>query len=361
MEKKANKYPESLIKQYINSCEILDYDIDELEDDFDFITQVINYSNDKNFFFLCSERLKLNNDFINYLMNKFLFDDEFIWLIVQNFINNQSDPLKSLEVLISAKNLLNITFSSRFEECNSALYKLYCNQIEMIEEESKNDTSCFHRVMNRFGSSQLVTDYFAENMISELTDDFGDLEEAAHSLFFDYESLALNGTERFIIEYLSESDYALSNYALLHSYVLKKSLRSIDKIRENWDEYEEAKQVKKYKDLFDRIDNFIDSYDDQPILFNSYAFVKKLSVDLEDKSMLERYRNYIGEDYYAVLERYDHFDDFESNSSFGNEIKLIFDGIYSKVRKIAAEVINPMHSISEEPTKLLAKKASNVN
>ena len=41
------KYPKSLIMDYISGTEISEYNIDDLENDVDFMTDVINYSSDK--------------------------------------------------------------------------------------------------------------------------------------------------------------------------------------------------------------------------------------------------------------------------------------------------------------------------
>ena len=43
------KYSRGLINKYINGEEIIDYNIEELEDDKDFMMQVISISNDCNF------------------------------------------------------------------------------------------------------------------------------------------------------------------------------------------------------------------------------------------------------------------------------------------------------------------------
>ena len=72
MEKINNK----LVIDYINGEDI--ENIEALENDFDFMKAVIDKSNDKNFYNLCSNDLKINHDFVLYLIYKFSDNKSFI-------------------------------------------------------------------------------------------------------------------------------------------------------------------------------------------------------------------------------------------------------------------------------------------
>ena len=63
-----NKYNSKVVFDYINGNEIIDYNIDELEDDYEFMMMVINYTNDKNMYNLCSDEVKTNYEFYNKML-----------------------------------------------------------------------------------------------------------------------------------------------------------------------------------------------------------------------------------------------------------------------------------------------------
>ena len=48
----------SLIEKYINGDDLGEYSIEQLENDKDFMTSVINYTNDVKMYSLCSDELK---------------------------------------------------------------------------------------------------------------------------------------------------------------------------------------------------------------------------------------------------------------------------------------------------------------
>ena len=53
----------SLVRKYINGEELGNYSREQLENDKDFIMEVINNTNNPNIYFSCSERLKKDYNF----------------------------------------------------------------------------------------------------------------------------------------------------------------------------------------------------------------------------------------------------------------------------------------------------------
>ena len=58
----------SLIEKYINGDDLGEYSIEQLENDKDFMTSVINYTNDVKMYSLCSDELKKDYEFVKYLV-----------------------------------------------------------------------------------------------------------------------------------------------------------------------------------------------------------------------------------------------------------------------------------------------------
>ena len=73
-----NKYDNKIVNDYINGNDIDDFNIDDLENDSMFMKKVIVASNDKNFYRLCSDRVKKDYNFIKFVIYKFKEDIEFI-------------------------------------------------------------------------------------------------------------------------------------------------------------------------------------------------------------------------------------------------------------------------------------------
>ena len=99
------KYNRDLISKYINGEEIIDYNIEELEDDKDFMMQVISISNDYNFYNLCSEKVKLDYDFIKYLILKFKNNINFICDVANEYIEKTEDDFARTELALIMRDL----------------------------------------------------------------------------------------------------------------------------------------------------------------------------------------------------------------------------------------------------------------
>ena len=91
------KYSRELINRYINSEDITIYDIDELENDKDFMMQVISVSGDNNFYNLCSDNVKCDYDYsVLYEPTKSLQED---FSKIIDDINLKENDLKDEKIL----------------------------------------------------------------------------------------------------------------------------------------------------------------------------------------------------------------------------------------------------------------------
>ena len=99
------KYSKEIVMDYINGEDILDYDISLLEDDIDFMMQVIEETNDKNMYYMCDDNLKKNLKFITYLINKFHDDIKFIVMISNDYMIDASE-IEQIELKVILCDLL---------------------------------------------------------------------------------------------------------------------------------------------------------------------------------------------------------------------------------------------------------------
>ena len=337
MEKSNVKYPIKIIDKYVRSKELLSYDIEKLEDDFDFMTQVISFSDDINFYYLCSERLKLNSEFIYFLLYKFPSNDEFIWNAIGYYIDKkkENDLLEVFETLLHVESIFSVSKSSKLHDCRKLIYEMYSNQMNKFE---KDQNYCgFLSIIKELGKSEIVTDFFAKNFIIDYIGDGEDLEERIHNQFDSSTDFRESSDSRFALEYLSEYDFSLSNYAFSHPQVLLPFSNKVNLICSNWRNHENEKKKAKYNTLFDRIDGFVrTTANNGIILFNSYMFIKRLSTDLNDEDLLKEYENLVGSDAFDVLKKYDMSDGFKKSE----EILNSFDSAYSHIGEIACEIFD---------------------
>ena len=89
------KYSRELINRYINSEDITIYDIDELENDKDFMMQVISVSGDNNFYNLCSDNVKCDYEFVKYLIIKFKHKIDFVCEVADYFLSHVGKELET--------------------------------------------------------------------------------------------------------------------------------------------------------------------------------------------------------------------------------------------------------------------------
>ena len=78
----------SLIEKYINGDDLGEYSIEQLENDKDFMTSVINYTNDVKMYSLCSDELKKDYEFVKYLVLKFKNNPDYITKIADYYFGN---------------------------------------------------------------------------------------------------------------------------------------------------------------------------------------------------------------------------------------------------------------------------------
>jgi len=95
-----------LIYDYVNGNYI--EDISKLRNDYMFMMDVINYTNDRHIYYLCSDEVKCNYEFVKFLINKFKNKKQFICYVVDKYLNNTpEDDINRFELLIIFCDILN--------------------------------------------------------------------------------------------------------------------------------------------------------------------------------------------------------------------------------------------------------------
>lgn len=244
-----SKYSEELIVDYIYGNDIEDYDIDDLENDYKFMMEVIKYSKDKNMYDLCSDEVKQKYEFVKFMIEMFKEDDKFIISIANNYLDNidESDiTYKEIVVLISNlidanKNADAIEFKiksqliSEAEFVEIAAFLEQCNDEELKEKIGLG----FVYIMEKYGNSKILMDFFANEFMENIFyyNEEYTLEQYIHLNVRDKNKIIEPGINNFIINHVGTFDTALAGHISSNINLIKHLYKNIEQIANKWDYY----------------------------------------------------------------------------------------------------------------------------
>lgn len=275
MQKRDNK---QLILDYISGNDIDDYNIEELENNYDFMKAVIQYTNDKNIYELCSEELKQNYNFVKFLTINFKNDLDFITKVADYYLKfNKTVPSKMTETDINHDELIILMneLTKKKDDMEFITYRLKANSIYnmfkfeidlFLEEEKKNNPQTIEEtglgfifVIEVYGSSDIILKYFAEKYLINLlkdNDNFN-LETMLHNKFHSFEEIERVGINKVIIDYINLYDSFLASYVSNHLELLDSLKYKLSFIKRNWTIYEKNNIQDKIELLFEKVSNYL--------------------------------------------------------------------------------------------------------
>ena len=226
-----------LIRAYVSGEEVLGYDIEELEDDYQFMVKVIEYTNDKNMFELCSEDAKNTYEVIDFILNRFSNDIDFVIKVVSNYLDNERDKTRYLEVLIRLCSLCNSdnVYLLEYRERLENEYKAFNKNIGNIKDSSTIVNSYliengFYFVLDMYKDNKIIVNYFASRFIEDYFNGIN-LEKEVYKFFKTYQELEKFGINKYLISLLNKYDTNLADYVILNIDLLENIK---NKIRDNW-------------------------------------------------------------------------------------------------------------------------------
>ena len=128
------KYSKKMIDNYILGNEIDGYNITELENDKDFMMLVIGTTNDNKMYNLCSDELKVNYEFVKYLIIKFKNNIDFICEVADYYLAKTKEEINRLKIVIKMIELTNDNKNNdKYKALGEIIYKAKRLQIEMAK------------------------------------------------------------------------------------------------------------------------------------------------------------------------------------------------------------------------------------
>ncbi|MEG1008764.1 MAG: hypothetical protein RSF67_02915, partial [Clostridia bacterium] len=206
------KYNKDLINRYINGEDINNYLIEELENDKDFMMQVIRFSNDKRIYHLCSERVKHDYEMVKFMISTFKNDLDFILEVADEYLNNTDDSLERIELALI---MFNLTIKK--DKVKALKYKILTDtifsskrlEVEICKAKENNDEFSaqvgmgFCYMFDLYNSSDIVTKFFAKKTIDAIFDEYDiNIEQLLHSKFKNAKEIKLQGINNYMINFI---------------------------------------------------------------------------------------------------------------------------------------------------------------
>lgn len=247
-------YDLKLVYDYIWGNDIIDYDIDELENDPYFMIQVLERTKDKRVYELCSNSVKTNYTFVRKMIELFSSDLEFLSNVAETYLNSLSDAEKEqgysyAELNIIMSNLYGRTvndFSLRamaFYEAERAraLACVSALKDDTIEFSSKKGfifTAC------RYEGSDIIVDFVAKRMVNTaLYGGKNSLEYLIHKRFRSIDEFTVYGEVNFLYDCIGDFDQFLGMYVFdpdrseSFEKFFGEALKSVDIVKYAWQMY----------------------------------------------------------------------------------------------------------------------------
>lgn len=320
-----SKYNEKLIYDYIFGNDIENYDIEELENDYDFMTEVISRSNDKNMYNLCSYELKNDYNFVKFIIEKFKDDIEFICNIADSYLEITKDELELIELNIIMKNLTKNCdefIKLKYNVYVVSFYNTLVVDLEVYKRKEKWIGEGFLIAFELYNSSKIILDFLAEKFITSfIFSDRINIEELMHKRFKTYNEFLQYGKNNFLIETINCYDSILASYLQTNVKILEVLDEKIKLIKKEWNVYFETKEADIYYTIIDKVYDYMSEHD----LECNYSASEILYFVAHELNIIDKLEKYdtVCDGCYEFMEEYTYEYNEQDNYS------LVEDIIYS--------------------------------
>ena len=248
-------YDLKLVYDYIWGNDIEDYNVEDLENDPEFMLQVMERSKDKNMYDLCSGSVKSDYGFVYEVINLFKDDLEFVCLVADNYVDSLSEAEKihgtsypEINILMSSLcgkslNQYSISTATFYEyERHRALISIgRVDDLEVKEESAAGFIISFVQYEN----SPIILNFIAKRMINESL--YGDrdnnLEYLIHSNFRSIDDFENYGEVNFLCNCIYDYDRNLCSYVFDKNTDVDfksffgQALKEIARVKRDWSLY----------------------------------------------------------------------------------------------------------------------------
>lgn len=287
------RFTDKTILDYISGNDIEGFELEELEDNVDFMKKVINYTNDKKMVAMSSNRVQEDPEFVKFVLYKFCHDLDFICSIADAFLKKRKKCELDYEIAIIMTELTKSTADdySKYSVIASVAFlwemetvmqcKINCN------DPTINAGEGFIFIEHDDTLSSIMVYYYAKKLIDHifLSHDIN-LEDTLHERFTSTKELT-EKMNTFLISFISAYDIALADYIAVHIELLNPLKEEIKRIIQKWDDYAQKKERKNYQLLFEALQEYSYSHPDCP--FSEDELLYSIGRDLGIFDKIKKY------------------------------------------------------------------------
>ena len=308
------KYSKEIVNSYINGTDIEGYSIDELENDKEFMMLVIQITNDKNFYNLCSQDVKKDYDFVKFMIDKLI-------VIMTSLTEKRNEKKYSFYKLLS--------------DTIFTLKRVIIEVTKIGKGYTSNEIGMgFALIVDSFSSSKIVLDFYAKKFIEAIFEENDiDLENMLHQQFDSIEQINEIGINNYMLNFIGHYDSVLASYLSTNIELMREFSDKIREIEKNWDKYISINEQKKYNLIFDKVNEYMNETQLDGLLTETdllYYVGKELGI-VDKIAKYDKGRNEFAEDIINGLD-----DDFlisTLNVSFNDRMH------YNNVKKIITSIL----------------------
>lgn len=350
-----NKYSKDLVINYINVDDLGNYSVDELENDKYFMIEVIEYSNDKEIYNLCSDNVKKDYEFVKYMILKFKNDIHFIMNVADFFLDNTDIDYERVELSIIMLNFIkDKSESTIYAVILDAIYSSKRLEVELYKLENKDNEAAnklgmgFLLIYDLYNQSDMILKFYAEKMIADIFTEYDiDLESLLHSQFKKSDEVNSKGLNNYMLNFIEMYDSMLASYASVHLDVLLSFKERITDIQNNWDRYVSIVEKRRYEDMLNTV---YETMKDADSIFTDTFLIYYIGKRLGILDKIKKYDCISNELYEYVIQGIadDEFVDYTLKTSIVD--RTWYNTVY-KIMKDYLDNINNKGNSEKKPSK----------
>ncbi len=340
------KYNIETVYNYINGEDITDFTLEELESNTNFMIDVINVSNDKNFYDFAEESVKTDYRFVKFIINKFKDDENLITVAADTYIESQDNEQNYIELLIIMCNLVKDKNYKKYKFLLEANYSAKRLQIELgklkIDKEASDNLGMgFLIIYDSFNSSQIILDYYAKEIIKDIFKEYDIvLEDYLHQRFNTFEKIEKIGIKKYILDFIAVYDEMLSSYLSSHIYLLEDISKQLNEIKNNWNKYIEIKERTKCNEILNKVHEYMEYEAVDYYSLNETTLLYLVATNLGIEKTLLKYDSISEEHYQGIMEEARFLLDV-SKLSFNDRLN------YNNIKKIILDILKETQSSNQ--------------
>lgn len=208
---------------------------------------------------------------VKFLALNYNNDLDLITSIADEYLKGIGDSLERIELA-----LIMLDLTSKNDNEKATKYKMIVDtiffskrlEVEICKAKENNDNYSkevgmgFWYMFDLYNSSDIVMKFFAKKTIEAIFSEYDiNLEQVLHSKFKNAEDINLQGINNYMINFLGMYDQMLASYVSTHIELLSDFSNKISNVIDNWKNYDEKDERKRYNDMIEQVHEYMENTD----------------------------------------------------------------------------------------------------